>query len=66
MINFLFLYINKLNLLAIKQTSFKKCNLCSLDIEYTKYELHLDTHPSKILEFLYLGNYHNAMNKKVI
>lgn len=45
--------------------SFRKCSLCNIDIEAVKYESHLEIHPSKILDWLYLGNYHNALNKNV-
>ncbi len=29
------------------------------------FNSHLDSHPSKILDWLYLGGYNNALNKQV-
>jgi hypothetical protein len=49
---------------SINQTSKIKCSFCSLELESKFYKLHLESHPSKILDWLYLGSYNNATNKK--
>ena len=42
------------------------CPICNKDIENYKYQYHLGLHPSKILDWLYLGSYRNAYDKKDI
>lgn len=40
------------------------CHFCSRETEKTIFKYHVDSHPSQILDFLYLGNYNNALNDK--
>ena len=42
----------------------KICPLCNKDIDYYRYRSHLNMHPSKIFDWLYLGSYKNACNIK--
>ncbi len=46
------------------QNNKNKCSFCGLEVESKLYKLHLESHPSKILEWLYIGSYNNATNKK--
>ena len=40
------------------------CSFCNKEIESTIFKYHIESHPSKILDWLYLGSYNNATNKK--
>lgn len=40
------------------------CLYCSKEIETSIFKYHMESHPSKILDWLYLGSYNNATNKK--
>ena len=42
----------------------KVCPLCNQDIDYYRFRAHLNLHPSKIFDWLYLGSYRNACNIK--
>lgn len=42
------------------------CPLCHKEKENYKYPYHLSLHPSKILDWLYLGSYRNACDKNEI
>jgi hypothetical protein len=42
----------------------KECSYCNKQIESVIFHMHVDSHPSKILDWLYLGSYNNATNKK--
>ena len=42
----------------------KECELCHELVESHLYKVHLATHPTEILTFLYLGNYSHACNIK--
>jgi predicted metal-binding protein len=42
----------------------KLCPICNQNIEANMYNTHVDSHPSKILDWLYIGTYNNATNKK--
>ena len=53
---------NKKNL----QTNTKICPICHVEKELYKYSYHLSLHPSKILDWLYLGSYRNACDKQDI
>ena len=44
----------------------KICPLCHKEKEIYKYRYHLSLHPSKILDWLYLGSYRNACDKQEI
>ena len=44
----------------------KICPLCHKEKEIYKYKYHLSLHPSKILDWLYLGSYRNACDKQEI
>lgn len=41
-----------------------KCEYCQREIEKVIINNHIDSHPSKILDWLYLGSFNNASNKK--
>ena len=49
-----------------KSTNIKICPLCHKEKETYKYKYHLSLHPSKILDWLYLGSYRNACDKQEI
>ena len=51
---------NKKNL----KTNLKICPICHIEKEMYKYSYHLSLHPSKILDWLYLGSYRNACDKQ--
>lgn len=53
------------NKLIMGKSRLKKCEYCFQEVTAAFYDLHLDSHPSKILDWLYLGSYNNALNKKV-
>jgi hypothetical protein len=40
------------------------CSYCNKEIETSIFKYHMESHPSKILDWLYLGSYNNATNKK--
>ena len=42
------------------------CPICNKNIDNYKYQYHLGLHPSKILDWLYIGSYRNAYDKKAI
>lgn len=42
-----------------------KCSYCNLDIDESIIDFHVESHPSKIFDWLYLGSYNNATNSKV-
>jgi hypothetical protein len=42
------------------------CNYCKMNVNSDFYRIHSDSHPSKILDWLYLGSYNNALNKQVL
>ena len=42
----------------------RKCPLCYREVDYYRYRFHLNLHPSKVLEWLYLGSYRDARNIK--
>ena len=43
-----------------------KCTFCQNSVQKILFKTHYENHPSKILDFLYLGSYSNASNIKVI
>jgi len=40
------------------------CSYCKREFEKSIIKMHFDSHPSKILDWLFLGDYNNATNKK--
>ena len=48
------------------QPNKKKCHLCNKEIENYRYKFHINLHPSKIFNWLYLGSYRNACDKQEI
>ena len=44
----------------------KKCPICEKEIDNYRYAYHFSLHPSKIFNWLYLGSYRNACDKKEI
>jgi hypothetical protein len=40
------------------------CSYCNKEVETSIFKYHMESHPSKILDWLYLGSYNNATNKK--
>ncbi len=42
----------------------KLCDFCNREIEDISFEPHKRSHPSKIFDWLYLGSYNNATNRK--
>ena len=38
----------------------RKCPLCHKEVDNNRYRFHLNLHPSKILDWLYLGSYRDA------
>ena len=44
----------------------KKCPICQKEIENYRYRFHVNLHPSKIFNWLYLGSYRNACDKQEI
>ena len=50
----------------LNTSSKKKCPLCNKEIESHRYQFHVNYHPSKIFDWLYLGSYRNACDKKEI
>ena len=49
-----------------KSTNTKICPLCHKEKENYRYQYHLSLHPSRILDWLYLGSYRNACDKQGI
>ena len=49
----------------INNTITKKCPFCENLIQKVIFMSHYDSHPSKILDYLYLGSFANALNNKV-
>jgi len=47
-------------------TKNRLCPLCHKEIENYRYRMHYRSHPSKIFNFLFLGSYKNACDKKEI
>ena len=47
-------------------SNVKICPLCHKEKEIYKYQYHLSLHPSKILDWLFLGSYRNACDKQEI
>jgi len=41
-----------------------QCDFCQMDVDEIIFEDHYSSHPSKILDWLYLGSLNNASNKK--
>lgn len=41
-----------------------KCDFCGKEMEKEIMKNHKESHPSKIFDWLYLGSYNNALNKK--
>ena len=54
---------NKIN---NNDANIKICPICHKEKEINKYAYHLSLHPSKILDWLYLGSYRNACDNKDI
>ena len=50
----------------IQSSNTRICPLCHKEKENYKYQYHLSLHPSKILDWLYLGSYRNACDKQEI
>ena len=44
----------------------RKCHLCNKEIKNYIYKFHVNLHPSKIFNWLFLGSYRNACNKQEI
>ena len=44
----------------------RKCHLCNKEVENYRYKFHVNLHPSKIFNWLYLGSYRNACDKQEI
>ena len=44
----------------------RKCPLCHKEIDKNRINFHMNTHPSKIFDWLFLGCYRNACNKEEI
>jgi protein phosphatase slingshot len=42
----------------------KTCNYCRKEIDSVIFKYHIESHPTKIFDWLYLGSYNNATNKK--
>ena len=45
-------------------TNKKICPLCNKDVDFYRYRSHINIHPSKIFNWLYLGSFRNACNIK--
>ena len=45
---------------------FSKCPKCDKQVETLDMAFHIDSHPTEIFEWLYLGNYLNATDIKVL
>ena len=57
--------------LQVKETRKNKenggktiCPLCKKDVDIYIYKFHLAAHPSKVYDYLYLGNHRNANEKE--
>ena len=50
----------------LNSSNKKKCPICHKEIENYRYKFHVNLHPSKILNWLYLGSYRNACDKQEI
>lgn len=46
-------------------TNSLKCTFCQSSVQKILFKAHFDSHPTKILDFLYLGSFSNALNSKV-
>ena len=51
---------------SINSSNKKTCPLCHKELENFRYKFHINYHPSKIFDWLYLGSYRNACDKKEI
>ena len=40
----------------------KECTMCKKAIDLESYNVHVDNHASKVLDWLYIGSYNNATN----
>ena len=49
-----------------KNSKTRICPLCHKEKDIYKYKYHISLHPSKILDWLYLGSYRNACDKQEI
>lgn len=47
-----------------KKAILVKCSYCNKEIEKTIINYHKESHPTKILDWLFLGSYNNATNFK--
>ena len=54
------------NLFNYNSSNKKKCPICQKEIENYRYKFHVNLHPSKIFNWLYLGSYRNACDKQEI
>ena len=52
--------------LPIITINTQKCGFCESSVQKILFKSHVESHPTKILDYLYLGSYANAINKKVI
>ena len=50
----------------LNSSNKKKCLICQKEIENYRYKFHVNLHPSKIFNWLYLGSYRNACDKQEI
>ena len=58
--------VNEKSLLPpINSTITKKCPICQTSIQKVIFNSHYDSHPSKILDYIYIGSFANALNNKV-
>jgi hypothetical protein len=48
-----------------KKPKMMTCESCGKLVDKLIYNSHFETHPSKILDWIYLGSYNNALNKEV-
>lgn len=55
----------KSSLPSVSYNTTQKCGFCQQLVPKVLYKGHFDSHPSKILDYLYLGSYANACKKQV-
>ena len=48
------------------QPKLMTCESCGKEVDKLIYNSHYETHPTKILDWIYLGSYNNVLNKEVI
>ncbi len=55
---------SKVQITSPSNSSKMNCPICQIELEARNYKAHREVHPTEILDWLFLGSYFNATNKK--